>query len=75
MNAPLHDLAGIRARLQELQAHDLPVHGGRTLAYVYDAGLPEVDDLGRAAVAAFAGSSFLFTLLSANWEATQETTP
>ncbi|MFN8191292.1 MAG: aminotransferase class V-fold PLP-dependent enzyme [Nocardioidaceae bacterium] len=59
MNAPLHDLAGIQARLQELQAHDLPVHGGRTLAYVYDAGLPEVDDLGRAAVAAFAGSNGL----------------
>lgn len=59
MNAPLHDLAGIRARLQELQAHDLPVHGGRTLAYVYDAGLPEVDELGRAAVAAFAGSNGL----------------
>jgi glutamate/tyrosine decarboxylase-like PLP-dependent enzyme len=59
MNAPLHDLAGIQARLQELQAHDLPVHGGRTLAYVYDAGLPEVDELGRAAVAAFAGSNGL----------------
>ena len=27
------------ARLREMQAGDLPVHGGRTLAYVYDSGL------------------------------------
>ena len=27
------------ARLKALQAADLPVHGGRTLAYVYDSGL------------------------------------
>jgi len=59
MNAPLRDLTAIQARLRELQSHDLPVHGGRTLAYVYDAGLPEVDDLGREAVAAFAGSNGL----------------
>ncbi|PUA81587.1 pyridoxal phosphate-dependent decarboxylase family protein [Nocardioides currus] len=47
------------ARLQELQAGDLPVHGGRTLAYVYDGGDAEVDRIGREAVAAYAGSNAL----------------
>ena len=47
------------ARLRELHAADLPVHGGRTLAYVYDSGLPEVDEIGRQAVAAYAGSNGL----------------
>ncbi|GAA1531719.1 aminotransferase class V-fold PLP-dependent enzyme [Nocardioides humi] len=49
----------IRARLEALREGDLPVHGGRTLAYVYDAGLTEVDALAREAVAAFAGSNGL----------------
>ncbi|WP_418058001.1 pyridoxal phosphate-dependent decarboxylase family protein [Pimelobacter simplex] len=49
----------IRARLEALREGDLPVHGGRTLAYVYDAGLAEVDALARDAVAAFAGSNGL----------------
>ena len=42
-----------------MQAADLPVHGGRTLAYVYDSGLPDVDRIGREAVAAYAGSNGL----------------
>ncbi|HEX6197242.1 MAG TPA: aminotransferase class V-fold PLP-dependent enzyme [Jiangellaceae bacterium] len=42
-------------RLTALRASDLPVHGGRTMAYVYDSGLPELDDLAAAAAAAFAG--------------------
>ncbi len=49
----------IRARLRTLQSADLPVHGGRTLAYVYDSGLAEVDRVAREAVAAFAGSNGL----------------
>ncbi|MBM9459454.1 aspartate aminotransferase family protein [Nocardioides sp. zg-536] len=49
----------VRARLAALRQGDLPVHGGRTLAYVYDAGLAEVDALAREAVAAFAGSNGL----------------
>ncbi|MDT0200871.1 aminotransferase class V-fold PLP-dependent enzyme [Nocardioides sp. AE5] len=49
----------VLARLRELQAADLPVHGGRTLAYVYDSGLAEVDEVARAAVAAYAGSNGL----------------
>ena len=39
-------------RLTALQGRDLPVHGGRTLAYVYDSGLPDIDSIGREAVAA-----------------------
>ncbi|KQW48623.1 pyridoxal-dependent decarboxylase [Nocardioides sp. Root1257] len=47
------------ARLREMQTADLPVHGGRTLAYVYDSGLPDVNRIGREAVAAYAGSNGL----------------
>jgi len=46
-------------RLAALQARDLPVHGGRTLAYVYDSGEPEVDRIARQAVAAYAASNAL----------------
>ncbi len=53
------DPTEVAARLRELQSGDLPVHGGRTLAYVYDSGLPDVDRIGRDAVAAFAGSNGL----------------
>ena len=49
----------IASRLRALQAADLPVHGGRTLAYVYDSGLAEVDEVARQAVASFAGSNGL----------------
>ncbi len=46
-------------QLARLQAADLPVRGGRTLAYVYDSGLDRADEVGRAAVAAYAGSNAL----------------
>ncbi len=46
-------------RLKALQGADLPVHGGRTLAYVYDSGEPEVDRVAREAVAAYAASNAL----------------
>ena len=36
----------ILATLTALQAADLPTHGGRTLAYVYDSGRADVDALG-----------------------------
>lgn len=39
----------VLAELRELRAGDLPTHGGRTLAYVYDSGLPGLDELGAAA--------------------------
>jgi glutamate/tyrosine decarboxylase-like PLP-dependent enzyme len=47
------------AALDALRVNDLPTHGGRTLAYVYDSGLADVDEIGRAAVAAFAGTNGL----------------
>ena len=49
----------IRARLTERQAQDLPTHGGRTLAYVYDSGRADVDALAREALAAYGGSNGL----------------
>ncbi|MDT9594182.1 aminotransferase class V-fold PLP-dependent enzyme [Nocardioides zeae] len=49
----------VRARLARLQSDDLPTHGGRTLAYVYDGGLADVDRLGREAVAAYAATNGL----------------
>ena len=48
-----------RAQLLALREHDLPTHGGRTLAYVYDSGRPDVDAVAREAVAAFAGTNGL----------------
>jgi glutamate/tyrosine decarboxylase-like PLP-dependent enzyme len=39
----------VLAELRELRARDLPTHGGRTLAYVYDSGLKGLDELGAAA--------------------------
>ena len=49
----------IRARLETMRAHDLPTHGGRTLAYVYDSGLTAADAIGREALAAFASTNGL----------------
>ncbi len=42
----------IIARLRELRAGDAPTHGGRVLSYVYDTGLPEIDELAAAAARA-----------------------
>lgn len=55
----MHDLDDVRARLVALQGRDLPTHGGRTLAYVYDSGLADVDRLGRDALAMYASSNGL----------------
>jgi len=52
-------MTSISERLNALRARDLPVHGGRTLAYVYDSGLAEVDEVAREAVGAFAGTNGL----------------
>ncbi len=49
----------IRERLVQLRARDLPTHGGRTLAYVYDSGLAEADAVGREALAAFSSTNGL----------------
>jgi glutamate/tyrosine decarboxylase-like PLP-dependent enzyme len=42
-------VTGVLAQLRELRAGDLPTHGGRTLAYVYDSGLEGIDELAAAA--------------------------
>lgn len=52
-------MTDVLARLRELQRLDVPVTGGRTMAYVYDSGLEEVERAGREAVAAYAGSNGL----------------
>ncbi len=49
----------VLAALEAMRARDLPTHGGRTLAYVYDSGLAQADEVGRAAVASYAGSNGL----------------
>ncbi len=41
----------VLAELQGLRAADLPTHGGRLFAYVYDPALDGLDDLARAAYA------------------------
>ncbi|WP_309620077.1 aminotransferase class V-fold PLP-dependent enzyme [Salinibacterium sp.] len=40
----------ILARLSELRDADAPTHGGRVLSYVYDSGVPELDELAAAAI-------------------------
>ncbi|HNM98436.1 MAG TPA: aminotransferase class V-fold PLP-dependent enzyme, partial [Marmoricola sp.] len=52
-------MSDVLARLRALQSADAPDTGGRTLAYVYDSGIAEADRVGRAAVAAYAGSNGL----------------
>lgn len=49
----------ILAHLEALRSHDLPAHGGRTLAYVYDSGLADADAVGLEALAMFAASNGL----------------
>ncbi|MFT4299192.1 MAG: aminotransferase class V-fold PLP-dependent enzyme [Aeromicrobium sp.] len=49
----------ILAELEALRAGDLPTHGGRTLAYVYDSGLAEADELGRRALAMYGSTNGL----------------
>ena len=52
-------MTGLRERIEELRAHDLPTKGGSTLAYVYDSGLPDVDAVAHEALVAFADSNGL----------------
>ncbi|GAA1942038.1 pyridoxal phosphate-dependent decarboxylase family protein [Nocardioides marmoribigeumensis] len=47
------------AQLAELGAGDVPTKGGRTLAYVYDSGLADVDELARQALGAYCDSNGL----------------
>ena len=43
----------VLAALRALQTGDLPTHGGATMAYVYDSGRAEIEDIAAAAQAAF----------------------
>ena len=43
----------VLAALEALRVDDPPVHGGRVLAYVYDADVDGLADVGRRALAAF----------------------
>ncbi|MFG1607468.1 pyridoxal phosphate-dependent decarboxylase family protein [Actinoplanes sp. NPDC049265] len=43
--------AQVLAELRELRAADLPTHGGRLFAYVYDADIAGLDELAQAAYA------------------------
>lgn len=52
-------MSDVLALLHEMRAQDLPTHGGRTLAYVYDSGLAEADEVGRQALAAYGASNAL----------------
>lgn len=47
------DPAEILAELHRLRDLDPPTHGGRVLAYVYDHGRPQLDELAAAATQAF----------------------
>jgi sphinganine-1-phosphate aldolase len=49
----------VLALLRELQTGDLPTHGGSTLAYVYDSGLAEADEVGRQALALYGATNGL----------------
>lgn len=49
------DARALLARLTALRAGDLPVRGGRTMAYVYDSGLDGIEELATEAAARFAG--------------------
>jgi len=44
------DAAAILGRLAALREADAPTHGGRVLSYVYDSGMPEIDELAAAAM-------------------------
>lgn len=49
----------ILQQLDALRANDLPTHGGRTLAYVYDSGLAEADAIGKQALAMYGSTNGL----------------
>ncbi|ADB32467.1 Pyridoxal-dependent decarboxylase [Kribbella flavida DSM 17836] len=52
-------MSDVLARLRALQEGDLPTHGGSTLAYVYDSGLAEADEIGRTALAQYGATNGL----------------
>lgn len=55
----MRDADKVLDRLRELRLADLPTHGGRTLAYVYDSGLTAADDVGLHAMREYAATNGL----------------
>lgn len=49
----------ILTELHDRASGDLPTHGGRTLAYVYDSGIAEADDVAKQALAMYASTNGL----------------
>ncbi|WP_448005260.1 pyridoxal phosphate-dependent decarboxylase family protein [Agromyces bauzanensis] len=49
MSAFERDPDDVLAELEGLRRADAPTHGGRVLSYVYDSGLPELDELAAGA--------------------------
>ncbi|HYM97244.1 MAG TPA: aspartate aminotransferase family protein [Candidatus Sulfotelmatobacter sp.] len=45
--------ADVLSNLEALRGGDLPTHGGQTWAYVYDSGLPEIDEVATRAFMAY----------------------
>lgn len=52
-------VSDVLAELEAMRQQDLPTHGGRTLAYVYDSGIAEADQLGRQALAMYGATNGL----------------
>ncbi|MDQ2723312.1 MAG: aminotransferase class V-fold PLP-dependent enzyme, partial [Actinomycetota bacterium] len=50
---PAMNRADVLARLAQYRAADLPARGGRSLAYVYDPGRPDIDELAAHVYASF----------------------
>jgi sphinganine-1-phosphate aldolase len=55
----MNEMDRVLAELERLRVDDLPTHGGRTLAYVYDSGIAEADELGRRALAMYGSTNGL----------------
>lgn len=45
----------VLAALEAYRVHDLATHGGRTWAYVYDTGRPDIEEVATAAYSAYLG--------------------
>lgn len=53
------DHATVLERLRAFGGHDVPTHGGRTFAYVYDSGVADLDGLAAEAYRTFAATNGL----------------
>lgn len=49
------DMEGVLTRLRSYRSHDIATHGGRTWAYVYETGRPDIEELAERAYTAYLG--------------------